>query len=70
MPCPLASTTAAVTTALVWHMAGSSDEGPAAMCLGETQKILGCAKGKVKQIIYFQAEQSDVCLCLGITSRC
>lgn len=60
----LASPTAAVPTvvpaALVWHMAGPSEEGSAAVCLEETQKILGWAKGKVKQTISFQAEQSDV----------
>lgn len=71
VPCPaspdavsLTSTTTAVPTgtpaALVWHMAGPSRERPAAVRLGETQKILGRATGKVKQTIYFQAEQSDV----------
>lgn len=50
---------AVMPAALVWHMAGPSEEGPAAVCLGETQKILGQATGKVKQTIYFQAEQSD-----------
>lgn len=45
---------------LVWHTAAPSEVEPAALCLGEMQKILGQAKGKVKQTIYFQAEQSDV----------
>lgn len=52
VPCPaspgavsLASTTASVPVvmpaALVWHTAGPSEVGPAALCLGEMQKILG-----------------------------
>lgn len=57
---PAAVVATAMPAVLTRGAAGPGKEGAAAVCLGETQKILGWAMGKVKQTIYFQAEWSDV----------